>query len=58
MFEPEHPAYQQLAKLGREITQRVKPRAIVAISAHWQGNPAEPDVVEVNTGVKTNIIYE
>jgi len=29
MFETAHPAYAQLQKVGREITQTVKPSAVV-----------------------------
>ncbi|KAI7495830.1 aromatic ring-opening dioxygenase LigB subunit [Hortaea werneckii] len=36
MEETSHPAYAQLQEIGREITQKVKPKAIIVISAHWQ----------------------
>lgn len=55
MFETEHPAYLQLQKIGREITQKVRPRAVVVFSAHWQ---AGRDKVEVNEAEVTNLIYD
>lgn len=55
MFQKDHPAYPRLQALGKEITQQVKPKAIVAFSAHWQ---AEPNVIEVNTAEETDLIYE
>ncbi|KAI7131945.1 hypothetical protein KC352_g31115, partial [Hortaea werneckii] len=36
MEETAHPAYAQLQEIGREITQKVKPKAIIVLSAHWQ----------------------
>ncbi|KAI7668376.1 aromatic ring-opening dioxygenase LigB subunit [Hortaea werneckii] len=41
MEETSHPAYAQLQEIGREITQKVKPKAIIVISAHWQA-PSQP----------------
>ncbi|KAI7458818.1 aromatic ring-opening dioxygenase LigB subunit [Hortaea werneckii] len=41
MEETSHPAYAQLQEIGREITQKVKPKAIIVISAHWQA-PSPP----------------
>jgi 4,5-DOPA dioxygenase extradiol len=55
MYETDHPVYPQLQKIGREITQKVKPKAVVVFSAHWQG---EKDVIEVNTFENTDLIYE
>lgn len=45
MYQKDHPVYEQLQAIGREITQVVKPKAIVVFSAHWQGTP---DTIEVN----------
>jgi len=53
--DSDHPAYKQLQKLGREITQDIRPKAIVVISAHWAG---EPNQVEVNTAVTQGLIYD
>jgi 4,5-DOPA dioxygenase extradiol len=55
MYETDHPVYPQLQKIGREITQKVKPKAVVVFSAHWQG---ERDVIEINTVENTELIYE
>ncbi|KAI6816215.1 hypothetical protein KC340_g16593 [Hortaea werneckii] len=41
MEETSHPAYAQLQEIGREITQKVKPKAIIVLSAHWQA-PSPP----------------
>jgi 4,5-DOPA dioxygenase extradiol len=55
MFETEHPAFGQLQKIGHEITQRVKPKAVVVFSAHWQAGRSN---VEVNEAEITSLIYE
>ncbi|RDW92554.1 aromatic ring-opening dioxygenase LigB subunit [Coleophoma crateriformis] len=55
MYEKDHPVYPQLEKIGRDITQKVKPRAVVVFSAHWQG---EPNAIEVNTFELTDLIYD
>ena len=55
MFDTKHPVYPKLQEIGREITQKVKPKAVVVFSAHWQG---EPDVIEINTSETTDLIYE
>lgn len=46
MEEKHHPAYSKLQEIGKEITQSVKPKAIVVFSAHWEGYR---DTIEVNT---------
>jgi aromatic ring-opening dioxygenase catalytic subunit (LigB family) len=55
MYDVEHPAYKELGKIGKEITTKVKPRAVVVFSAHWQGGV---DTVQVNTAEMTELIYE
>ena len=55
MEDIHHPAYAQLQKIGREITQTVKPKAVVVFSAHWQG---EPKTIEVNTAESLPLIYD
>ncbi|KAI4715933.1 aromatic ring-opening dioxygenase LigB subunit [Aureobasidium sp. EXF-10727] len=50
-----HPAYEKLQEIGKEITQVVKPRAVVVFSAHWQ---ASPTTIEVNTAELTDLIYD
>lgn len=55
MYDHEHPAYHKLAEIGKEITTKVKPRAVVVFSAHWQ---AGRDTIQVNTAEITDLIYE
>jgi 4,5-DOPA dioxygenase extradiol len=55
MYDKDHPVYAQLQKIGKEITQKVKPKAVVVFSAHWQG---KPNVIEINTSENTDLIYE
>lgn len=55
MFETEHPAYKALQNIGKEITQKVKPKAVVVFSAHWQAGKSK---VEVNEAEVTKLIYE
>ena len=56
MYEVGHPAYAKLAEIGREITEKVKPRAVVVFSAHWQASGKS--TIEVNTREMTNLIYD
>ena len=53
--DTDHPAYKKLQELGLEITQQIKPKAIVVFSAHWQG---EPKLIEVNTASSQGLIYD
>lgn len=55
MEDTEHPAYAQLAVVGREITTRVKPKAVVVFSAHWQHSPNK---IGINVAEKTDLIYD
>ncbi|KAI1964721.1 hypothetical protein LOZ58_001408 [Ophidiomyces ophidiicola] len=55
MYQHDHSAYIKLQQIGREITQRVKPRAVVVFSAHWQ---AGKDTIQVNTAETTDLIYD
>jgi hypothetical protein len=55
MYNVDHPAYKKLNQIGREITTKVKPRAVVVFSAHWQGGR---DTIYVNTAEETDLIYE
>ena len=55
MYEPEHPAYKELQKIGREITSKVRPKGVVVFSAHWQ--PSN-DALEVNTAENVDVVYE
>ena len=50
-----HPAYIQLAKVGRKITSMAKPKAVVVFSAHWQDGPNR---VSINVAEKADLIYD
>ncbi|KAI1463718.1 LigB-domain-containing protein [Daldinia caldariorum] len=54
-YETDHPAYPVLQNIGREITKKVKPKAVVVFSGHWE---AGPNVIEVNTAEHTDLIYD
>lgn len=54
-YETEHPAYAVLQAIGKEITQKVKPKALVVFSAHWQ---AEPNEINLNNAEDTDLIYD
>lgn len=47
--------YPILQQIGREITQQVKPKAVVVFSAHWMG---EEGAIHVNKEEHTDLIYE
>jgi 4,5-DOPA dioxygenase extradiol len=51
----DHPAYSKLAAVGQEITTKVKPKAIVVFSAHWQGGPNK---ILINAAEHTDLIYD
>jgi len=55
MFQTEHPAYKKLGEIGKEITTKVKPKAVVVFSAHWQESPRK---IAVNTAEHTDLIYD
>lgn len=55
MENPDHPAYSQLQSVGREITTKVKPKAVVVFSAHWQSGPSK---IQINAAEQTDIIYD
>ena len=54
-YNTKHPVYPVLQAIGKEITQKVKPKAVVVFSAHWQ---AKPDEIHLNNVEKTDLIYE
>lgn len=56
MYNVDHPVYPQLQTIGKEITTKVKPKAVVVFSAHWQANSS--DKIEVNSQERTDLIYE
>ncbi|KAJ5887753.1 Extradiol ring-cleavage dioxygenase class III enzyme subunit B [Penicillium taxi] len=55
MYDYDHPAYKKLGQIGREITSKVKPDAVVVFSAHWQGGR---DTIYVNNAEITELIYD
>lgn len=55
MYDTGHPAYRKLQEIGREITTKVKPKAVVVFSAHWQ---AERGKIEINAAETTDLIYD
>jgi 4,5-DOPA dioxygenase extradiol len=55
MEDYDHPAYSKLKEIGKEITQKVKPKGVVVFSAHWQ---ASRNSIEVNTADSLDLIYD
>lgn len=55
MEDYNHPAYAKLQDIGREITQKVRPKAVVVFSAHWQ---AERSTIQVNTAETQKLLYD
>jgi 4,5-DOPA dioxygenase extradiol len=55
MYNVSHPVYPVLQRIGKEITQKVKPKAVVVFSGHWMG---KRDAIEINSAEKTDLIYE
>ena len=56
MYDTQHPVYAQLQSLGREITQKVRPKAIVVVSAHWQA--MQSGTVEINFSESEPLLYD
>lgn len=54
-YNTKHPVYPVLQQIGKEITQKVKPKAVVVFSAHWMG---EKNTIHINNAVDTDLIYE
>ncbi|KAF4450674.1 hypothetical protein F53441_6215 [Fusarium austroafricanum] len=54
-YNTKHPVYPVLQQIGKEITQQVKPKAVVVFSAHWMG---EESTIHVNNAVDTDLIYD
>ncbi|KAK7208348.1 aromatic ring-opening dioxygenase LigB subunit [Myxozyma melibiosi] len=48
-------AFNTLRKIGKEIVEKVKPKAVVVFSAHWQSSK---DTIEVNSAEITDLIYD
>ncbi|KAK4466951.1 Extradiol ring-cleavage dioxygenase, class III enzyme, subunit B [Cladorrhinum samala] len=55
-YNTAHPVYPVLQRIGKEITQKVKPKAVVVFSAHWQSPSA--DEIHLNNAVLTDLIYD
>lgn len=55
MENTSHPAYTKLVDIGQEITTKVKPKAVVVFSAHWQ---QDPNTISVNVAEYTDLIYD
>lgn len=55
MEATDHPAFHKLGETGKEITTRVKPKAAVVFSAHWQHGSSK---VAINVAEKTDLIYD
>lgn len=56
MYDTSHAVYPKLQEIGREITQVVRPRAIVVFSAHWQSDT--PGAIEINTSESEPLLYD
>lgn len=56
MYDTDHQVFPKLEAIGREITQTVKPSAIVVFSAHWQSDT--PNAIEVNTSEQEPLLYD
>jgi len=53
-FEP--PVFSKLQAIGKNINAKVKPKAVVVFSAHWQASSHKQ--IEVNYKENTSSIYE
>ena len=56
MYDTDHPVFPKLQEIGREITQKVKPKAIVVFSAHWQAERS--NTIEVNVSEQEPLLYD
>lgn len=50
-----HPAYGELQEFSKEITTKVRPKAVVVISSHWK---CQGEKIFVNNIDYPGIIYE
>jgi aromatic ring-opening dioxygenase catalytic subunit (LigB family) len=57
MYDSSHPAHTILKQIGQEITNKVTPKALVVVSAHWEAGSGG-DGVEVNFDEDVPLIYE
>ncbi|EFX01977.1 aromatic ring-opening dioxygenase [Grosmannia clavigera kw1407] len=49
-----HPANVKLEEIGKDITTKIKPKAVVVFSAHWQESPG----IKINAAEHTDLIYD
>ncbi len=56
MYDVHHPVYQRLQDIGKIITTKVKPKAVLVFSAHWQADGKNK--IQVNTKENADLIYE
>ncbi|RPA82992.1 LigB-domain-containing protein [Ascobolus immersus RN42] len=56
MYDHDHPVYPRLQALGKEITEKVKPKAVVVLSAHWQAGESGSDLAGGAGGLKKEFI--
>ncbi|KAL8701310.1 MAG: hypothetical protein Q9201_004981 [Fulgogasparrea decipioides] len=52
VYDTDHPAYAKLQSIGKEITEKVKPKAVVVFSAHWQAGEHQVEETFPNVGSK------
>lgn len=55
MENTDHPAYSKLAATGRDLTTKVKPKAVVVFSAHWQEGS---NTIKINSSENADLIYD
>ncbi|KAM0819860.1 hypothetical protein AB5N19_05677 [Seiridium cardinale] len=55
MEDRTHPTCSKVAVIGREITTKANPKAVVVFSAHWQDSPNK---ISINMAEKTELIYD
>ena len=56
MYDTTHPVFPKLQAIGHEITHKVKPKAIVVFSAHWQAQ--QSGTIEVNVSEQEPLLYD
>ena len=56
MYDVNHAVYRRLQGIGEDITTKVKPKAVVVFSAHWQADGNNK--IQVNTKENADLIYE
>ena len=55
MFEPESKPARAWARMGEDVRERIRPKAIVFVSAHWEG---ERDAVLVTDQATNDLTYD